>query len=75
MNVLNNIFELKNNIEILIFEILCLQHGTKKQKPNIFQQNAITLPSIGHFVGDLVQKGKTKSKNELKFGKQNFVQN
>ena len=32
----------------------------KPKKPNMSQQNVIGFPSIGHFVGDLAQKGKQK---------------
>ena len=41
----------------------------KPNKPNIPQQNIVSLPSIGHFMGNLAQK---KQKN--KFTKANYRQ-
>ena len=52
-----------------VLEILKFLHGAmfaawneKPKKPNMSQQNVISLPSIGYFVGDLAQRRQKKVK-------------
>ena len=47
----------KKCFEILIFhDGMFAAWNEKPKKPNMSSQNVISLPSIGHFVGDLAQK-------------------